>query len=111
MEKYFSFQGTATRSEYWGVMVVASIAAFVVALFGGAFIGFGASEDSVFTITLGFAILIADVVGTFWVSLATSVRRCRDANINVWWAAASVVPYLGFIITIVVGCLKTNKDA
>ena len=108
MEKYFKFDGVATRSEYWGVMIIATLLAFVFALFGGFALGFGGSAGSVLGTIFGGLVLLATIVASVWVSIATGVRRCRDAGINVWWTAGVYVPYIGWIVAIVIGCLKTE---
>ena len=105
MEQYFKFDGSATRSEFWGVNIVGGIVAFVLAFVGAAIAG---SSTSGFAIAFGAIILIATFVGAIWLSLATAVRRCRNAGLNPWWAAATCVPYFGWIVFIVLGCLKTD---
>lgn len=106
MEKYFSFQGVSTRSEYWGVMIIATVLAFVVGFIAGLIMAAGSSLSAIF----GGLLLLATVVASAWVSLATCVRRCRDAGINVWWTAGACVPYVGWIVAIVIGCLKTDAQ-
>lgn len=108
MEKYFKFDGVATRSEYWGVMIIATLLAFVFGLFGGFALGFGGSAGSVLGTIFGGLVLLATIVASAWVSIATCVRRCRDAGINVWWTLGVYVPYIGWIVAIVIGCLKTE---
>lgn len=105
MEQYFKFDGTSTRSEYWGVNIVGGICAFILAFFGVIIVGIGSNG---FVITMGALVLIATFVGAIWLSVATAVRRCRDAGLNPWWAVATCIPYLGWIVFIVLGCLKTG---
>ena len=108
MEKYFSFQGNSARSEYWGVNILGGIAAFVLAFIGAAIAG---SSTGTFGVAFGSMLLIATLVAAIWLSLATAVRRCRDAGINVWWAAAICIPYIGWIVSIVLGCIKTDAES
>jgi uncharacterized membrane protein YhaH (DUF805 family) len=105
MEKYFKFDGSATRSEYWGVNILAGITVFVLILVGSVI----ASTGSTIGIAFGVSIIVVAFVAAFWLSVAAAVRRCRDADINPWWAAAMVIPYIGWIVTIVLGCLKTDE--
>ena len=107
MEKYFKFDSVATRSEYWGVTILGGIAAFILAFIGAAIMAAGSGASMVF----GGILLLATLVAAFWLSIATAVRRCRDAGINVWWAAAICIPYLGWIVSIVLGCLKTDAQS
>ena len=106
MEQYFKFDGSATRSEYWGVNIVAGVCSFILVLFGAMIAGLSAST---FATVIGFLIVIATFVAAIWLGLATAVRRCRDAGLNPWWAAAMVIPYIGWIVLIVLGCLKTDE--
>ena len=62
MEKYFKFDGVATRSEYWGVMIIATLLAFVFGLFGGFALGFGGSAGSVLGTIFGGLVLLATIV-------------------------------------------------
>jgi uncharacterized membrane protein YhaH (DUF805 family) len=112
MNKYFSFQGLATRSEYWAVYLINLAAFFVLIIAGTMFIGVGESMDSVVPMLLGGLIFISAIVGPCWLAIATTVRRCKDADINPWWTLATVIPYINIIPWIVIGVLPTvTKDA
>ena len=104
MEQYFKFEGTSSRSEFWGINIVGGIAAFVLAFVGAAIAG----TSTGFGLAVGVILLIATFVAAIWLGLATAVRRCRDAGLNPWWAAATCVPYIGWIVFIVLGCLKSD---
>ncbi len=107
MTKYFRFEGYASRSEYWAVYLI-NLAVFLILLLAGVmFFGIGDSMDSVIPMLIGGLILIASIVGPCWVAIATTVRRCRDADINVWWTLATIIPYINFIPWIVIGVLPT----
>jgi uncharacterized membrane protein YhaH (DUF805 family) len=105
-KKYFEFNGTANRSEYWGVNLIAYAVLLVTLLIGLLFTTLG-----IFGSIIGLLIMLAGLVLCGWASLATIVRRCRNAGINVWFTLAIFIPWFGFIPWIVFGCLKTeNKD-
>lgn len=106
MEKYFKFEGSSTRSEYWGVTIVGGICAFILSLFGAIF-AFG--EFGTFAAVFGGIVLVATFIGAIWLTVATTMRRCRDAGINTWWTLAIVIPYVGWIVSIVLGILKTDE--
>jgi len=110
MNIYFGFNGLATRSEYWAVYLI-SIAAFLAMLFTGAMLfGVGEIRNSVFSNILGILVLLAAVVLPLWATISTTIRRCRDADINPWWTLATVIPYINFIPIIVIGVLPSfNK--
>ena len=105
MGQYFKFDGTATRSEYWGINLLAGISAFILITIGAIIAG----TNSTIGIGFGFLLIIVALIAAFWITIATAVRRCKNAGINPWWAAATIVPYLGTIVFIVLGCLKTDE--
>ena len=106
MEQYFKFDGSSTRSEFWAVTIVNGVCTFILGLFG-AILAF--SELGVVAAIVGGAVLVATFIASLWLSVATTMRRCRNAGINTWWTLASFVPYIGWIVYIVIGCLKTDE--
>lgn len=103
MQQYFSFKNTATRSEYWAVQIIGFMAFAAVILLG---MMFTAMQMFWFTVV----IYILAIVGYTWLNIATTVRRCRDAAISPWWTLALIIPYVGFIVWIVIGCLSTETN-
>jgi uncharacterized membrane protein YhaH (DUF805 family) len=98
MKQYFDFNGTAKRQEYWAVYLLS-----VLALAVGTVIVEGAGA-------LGALIALIILVGALWALLATTVRRLRDAGLNMWWVIVILVPYISFIATIVFGVVKSKED-
>jgi uncharacterized membrane protein YhaH (DUF805 family) len=86
-KKYFSLEGKATRSEYWGISIICYVLALPALFFAG---------------ILGGLIII-------WTLLSTTARRCRDAGINPWFSTTILLPWIAVIAVIVFGCLKTEK--
>jgi uncharacterized membrane protein YhaH (DUF805 family) len=107
MEKYFKFDGVSTRSEYWAVMIIAFFASFAVGFIGGMFLVAGSN----IALAVGVALVLAAIVASAWLVIATTVRRCRDAGINVWWTLGACVPYVGFVVAIVIGAIPTEVNA
>lgn len=103
--KYLSFDGKATRSEYWGVNIISYLLLIPVVLLGLLF-----TLGGIMGAVMGGLVILAGVVGLTWVVIATSVRRCRDIGINVWFALSIFIPWFGFIPWIVFGCLSTEKE-
>lgn len=105
LQKYFSVNGTATRSEYWGTLILSVVVALTLAFIYGAIaglIGTYDSNDVYITTAIGLANL--------WVWLATTIRRLRDADINTWFTLLICIPYISFIAIVVYGCLPSvNK--
>lgn len=102
--RYSNFNGRASRSEYWGVMLVSLVLLFVAWTLGFMFIAFGS-----FWAGFGGIVLFAGLVGWLWLGIATTVRRCHDAQINPWFTMATVLPYVGWIVIVVLGCLESKE--
>ena len=106
MEKYFKFEGSATRSEYWAVTLISGISAFILAFFGTIIMGVSSGG---FGTVVGGLILAATFIAAIWLTVANTMRRCRNAGINTWWTLAICIPYIGWIVSIVLGILKTDE--
>ena len=105
-KKYFDFDGRATRSEYWGVSLIAYVILLFALLIGAAFTMLGTLGS-----IIGLLFMLGGLVICGWASLATTIRRCHDAGINGWFTLAIFIPWFGFIPFIVFGCLKSEaKD-
>lgn len=117
MQKYFSFDGVTGRSEFWGITVVASIGVACLAMIGlmlmlgGLPSDEGFSEGNIIMVMFGGIVLLTTIAGCMWLSIATAMRRCRDAGINVMWSLAQFVPYVGTAAYIVIGCIPTATTA
>ena len=109
MMKYFRFEGLATRSEYWAVYLINIAIFFVLIITGAMFFGIGETMDSVIPMLIGGLILIVALVGPSWLAIATTVRRCKDADINPWWTLSTLIPWINLIPWIVIGLLPTVK--
>lgn len=103
-KKYSDFGRKAKRSEFWGVTLslfglgfLATIICMVLML--GGWLG----------AVIAFPGILAVMILSTWVSIATIIARCRDADINPWFTAACFVPYIGTIVFIVIGCLSSKE--
>lgn len=104
MKKYFAFSGTATRSEYWGVNVLMSVIFFGAVMIGAVIAG----EQSAAATLIGSLVILAGSIASLWTLLAVAIKRCRDAGLNPWWILAELIPYVGFVVWIVIGVVKTQ---
>ena len=102
MNNYFSPLGTASRTEFWIVQVVAFAA--VVTLYA---IGLWFSDTYMSGPHYAYTVLIT--LAYMWVTVCAVLRRCREAGISPWWALVTIVPYLGGIATVVIGILKPGS--
>jgi uncharacterized membrane protein YhaH (DUF805 family) len=80
--KYATFQGTASRSEYWWFFLFLFLASCVC----------GVLSDKL-QIVFNLATLIP--------SLAVAARRLHDTDRSGWWQLLWIVPVVGWIIVIV----------
>ena len=104
MGKYFSFNGVAKRQEFWAVAIIGVLLTLViVALTSWVLSGFDANT------AVGGILLLATVIISAWLSLATTVRRCRDCGLNPWWTLGCFIPYIGGIVWIVIGVRATEE--
>lgn len=86
--KYASFQGRASRKEYWGFFLFNFLAAFLLgALSAGTLIG--------------LYVLVALLPG-----ISVCVRRLHDINRSGWWWWLVIVPYVGWLILLIFMCLR-----
>jgi len=81
-KKYATFDGVASRSEYWW---------FVLALWIGAFV-LGIVSNK-----LAIVFNLATIVP----SLAAGSRRLHDTGRSGWWQLLMLVPVIGWIVLIV----------
>lgn len=81
-----SYDGRATRAEYWYFQLTLYIVFFVAIIVGSIFFG----ENGI-----GLVILVG--IGTFPFSVALIVRRLHDLGLSGWWFWAGFLPILGQI--------------
>lgn len=104
IRKYFNFEGTASRSEYWGVYLVTIGLLIPIMFVVGILSMFGIPG-----MLLSTAILVLVLVAFVIVYATNSVKRCRDAGISPWFALALLIPTVNFVCWIVFGCLPSEK--
>lgn len=110
MKKYLSFREEATRSEFWAVTLICWLTSwifvFLALLLGGVFAM--ASE------LLGGLIALLGIVGVVvlsaWLMLSVNARRCNEANISRWWVLPTIIPFIGVIVTIVLGIIPPDPN-
>jgi uncharacterized membrane protein YhaH (DUF805 family) len=91
--KYVGFSGRASRSEYWWFFLFQIIVLAVAAGLDSAIFG-----------TLGLFYFGVALV-FFLPSLAAAVRRMHDGDRSGWFLLLYLIPFVGFIIVIVLLCL------
>lgn len=118
-EKYVTFSGRASRSEYWWFMLFLFIVPIGFVAIGAATIDYSSATLS----TISWIMFV--IAGLFYLAMALPalsvlVRRFHDRNLSGWWYLASIVvgiiPYIGilasiavFVITVLKGTEGDNK--
>jgi len=114
MGKYFSFEGKASRQEYWGVVAIVLIGFFFLSITLGINLVMTSSAQGYGGLGLSFVVFLAGFGILSWVDIATTARRCRDAGISPWWTLtiipANLILWLGIVLMIVFGVLPPNDS-
>lgn len=118
-DKYATFSGRASRSEYWYfflfVILVASVLIGVGAVFSAGNNGQISTLSGIFFGAAGLFYL-----GMLIPMIAAGVRRFHDRNLSGWWylgaIVAGAIPFVGiaasiaaFVITVLKGTDGENK--
>jgi uncharacterized membrane protein YhaH (DUF805 family) len=90
-KKYATFDGTASRSEYWWFVLFTILAQF----------GLGIISD-------GLAGLF--MVATLLPTIAVCCRRLHDTDRSGWWQLLNLLPLIGWIIVIVFCAQETRPN-
>lgn len=114
-EKYFTFSGRASRSEYWWFVLFQVLV--MIALVGLFFVLGGVNSIQSGQMTT-LSIIVMIVAGLLWLYLyipviTVYVRRFHDYNLSGWWVLAAfvigAVPYVGFVASIVAFVITVLK--
>ncbi len=87
-KKYVTFSGRARRMEYWMFVLFCILMMLFLSFIESA--------------------LAALIIFNFLPSLAVSVRRLHDQNINGWWVIASFIPIINILFLIFM-CFSGTK--
>ena len=112
-EKYASFEGRASRAEYWWYsffVFLITLATTLVFTILGVIVD---SNDSLAMIgTIHVGLIICGLV-FLCPSISVCVRRLHDTDKSGWWYWISVIPYVGsivlFVFMLLPGTTGTNK--
>ena len=98
--KYATFSGRASRSEYWWSylgLFVASISLQIIGFVG--LIALGSINESLGLLVL--LVVFAGIFALFIPSLAVNVRRLHDTGKSGWMLLIVLIPCIGFILWLV----------
>lgn len=107
--KYATFQGRASRSEYWFFYlfnILLEIGLLIVGLILGAIVGDGTGALA----GMGIAYVLLCIYGLIAIipSISVFVRRMHDIGRSGWWYWLALVPLVGVIVLLVF--LLTGSD-
>ena len=100
VDKYATFSGRATRSEYWYVVLFGYLLALLIVLLG-------MMVDSP-ELIIGLSSVLSLIL--LVPGLAVCIRRLHDTGRSGWWYLLVLIPYIGAIALLVIFCLKSDED-
>ena len=122
-DKYATFSGRASRSEYWwfilALMIFGIVITLVFSLLAGGFEALLLNPEGF--LGSGAGLVFVGISGLLYLailipSIAVTVRRFHDKNLSGWWYLALIllgfVPFVGFlasIATLVICVLKGTE--
>ena len=110
---YVDFEGRSTRSDYWFVYLVNVLITFAYFLLQAVFGGLVAVTESSFLAVISLILLLiffAYGIAAFLPGIAITVRRLRDAGYNWPYIFVTFIPFVGWIILIVLLCKPTKVE-
>ncbi len=106
LRNYATFQGRATRQEFWLFTLVE------VLLIVGLFVAFliSASDDSLIALSVILLLLICAVLLALIVpTIALTVRRLHDMGQTGWLYCINFIPYVGSIILLILCSFDSQR--
>jgi uncharacterized membrane protein YhaH (DUF805 family) len=107
LRRYFSFVGKSPRTEYWVTLLVSGVFFFVAyavsSEFAAGFPHHRAEESFWFMMMLLSPPFI-------WLQLSVTARRLGDLGWSKWYSLTVLVPYVGLIPVIALGCMPSPKS-
>lgn len=112
-EKYVTFSGRASRSEYWWFQLfylLIIIALVVLLAVTGGLAGFDPNGNPSAAAMTSFGIIgiifIIVMLGLILPLISVTVRRFHDYNLSGWWylggIVAGLIPFVGFLASIAI---------
>lgn len=93
-EKFASFNGRASRKEYWTFIIITTVVSFLLGIIEAIF------PDVESTLTTIFTVI------TFVPTIAVGVRRMHDVGKRGWWIA---FPLVNLLLTLEKGDSSENR--
>jgi uncharacterized membrane protein YhaH (DUF805 family) len=99
LRNFAKFEGRATRPEYWYFLLMTVLIFIILAVFDGIL---GTFRSSAGMGLLSGIFIVALAIP----SLAVGTRRLHDIGRSGWWQLLNVVPYIGWLILVVLFTLR-----
>ncbi len=110
---YVDFEGRSTRSDYWFAYLANVLITFAYYLLQAVFGGIAGATDSSFLAVISLILLLiffAYGIAACLPGIALTVRRLRDAGYNWPYIFVAFIPFVGWIILIVLLCKPTKVE-
>ena len=110
---YVDFEGRSTRSDYWFVYLVNVLITFAYYLLDAVFERMVSATGSMDVFTISVILLLiffAYGIAACLPGIALTVRRLRDAGYNWPYIFVAFIPFVGWIILIVLLCKPTKVE-
>ena len=111
---YVDFEGRSTRSDYWFVYLVNVLITFAYFLLQAVFGGLVAVTESSFLAVISLILLLiffAYGIAACLPGIALTVRRLRDAGYTWPYIFTIFIPFVGWIILLVLLCKPTKVES
>lgn len=108
-ENYASFEGRATRAEYW-YFTLFCVLIVIGAVFAGGLLGalLSGGDGNVITGFLSIFYLII-CIGLICPSVSVLVRRLHDTGRSGWWYWLCLIPYFGGFVIFIFTLLSSEE--
>ena len=100
VDKYATFSGRATRSEYWFFNLFYVLLIFIITIL------MAAINTPEFIASI--ALIIA--LGLFIPCWSVSFRRLHDTGRSGWWCLLVLIPYIGSLALLIIFCIGSVED-
>ena len=105
LKKYATFNGRASRSEYWMFTLINTLIIIALSILGNVLVSAAPAAAGIFGI-----LMIVYVLATLLPSIAVGVRRLHDTDRSGWWMLIAIVPLVSLILIVFFAMKGTEGD-
>jgi len=107
LKKYATFEGRASRSEFWYFNLIHIL---IISIGSGLIIFLVNQNIDDTLIGIIYFILIGYSLVTFLPQLGVLVRRLHDTGRSGWWYFVVLIPLIGVVILLILLCLDSKEE-